>query len=109
MTALLLSDIPTNINTLEGLFAWAAEAMYYQFPGNKQLTNNEGVRINYPFGQVNQFEADDRTQYRRYEILVPMKADAATTARYIWDHIDEHDKTSPLGFPEQYKDANLNN
>ncbi|EAZ89084.1 hypothetical protein [Crocosphaera chwakensis] len=107
MTALLLSDIHTAITSIEQLASYAGELMYYQFPGSLQLTNNEGQRINYPFAQVFQFEADDQRQYRRYEFIVPLKDDAAVTPRFQWMHTDQIDKASPLLFPEAYKDASL--
>lgn len=107
MTALLLSDIHTAINSVEQLAAYAGEIMYYQFPGGLQLTDTQGVRVNYPLSQKTQFEADDGKQYTRYEFIVPMKGDAATTPRYAWMHIDEIDIDQPLQFPSAYKDSNL--
>lgn len=107
MTALLLSDIHTSISSIEQLASYVGELMYYQFPDALQLTNAQGVRINYPYAQVFQFEADDGKQYRRYEFIVPLQADASTTPRYQWMHTDEIDLVSPMQFPEQYKNANL--
>ena len=107
MTTLLLSDVHTAIDSVERLAAYSGELMYFQFPGALQLTNNEGVRINYPLAQKFQFEADDGKQYVRYEFIVPIKSDAPTTQRYQWMHVEQLDLAAPLSFPEAYKDANL--
>ncbi len=107
MTQLLLSDVHTAIDTLEALLSYAAEAFYYQYPGSIQLTNNQGQRVNYPYSQVNQFEADDGRQYRQYTTIVPIKKDASTTPRYQWMQTEEVDKSAPLQFPEAYKNSSL--
>ena len=107
MTALQLSDIHTGINTVEQLGAYVGEIFYYQYPGSIQLTDNSGQRINYPMAQRFQFEADDGNQYVRFEFIIPLKNDIATTPRYGWMHSKEIDAASPLQFPEAYKAANL--
>lgn len=107
MTALLLSDIHTGITTIEELASYVGELCYSHYTGAIKLTNNEGVRIDYPVAQVFEFESDDGIPYRRYEFLIPVKRDSAYTPRYQWMHADEHDKVSPVAFPETFKDANL--
>lgn len=107
MTALLLSDIPVHIATIEELVTYVGELYYFQYPGSTQLINNQGNRINYPFAQVVQFEDTSGKQMRRYELIVPVKDDAAVTLDYQWKKADEIDKVSPLSFPEAYKDGNL--
>ena len=108
MTALQLPDIPVDIETVEELLLWVGELYYFLHPGSEPLTNNEGIRINYPYAQKFQFEADSRVQFVRFDLIVPLKVDSGSKARFPWKHASQLDLNSPLPFPPQYAESTIN-
>jgi hypothetical protein len=100
MTALILSQIPTNINTVEKLHAWSGFVLQKVNPTKTivEQSNTDPILVS----SVTLFKADDLSQRALIRINLPLDSNYAESTAPMWEAALEISNTD---IPAAFKQA----